>query len=310
MSQYAFSLERARAAAAMVSGLEDRLAHNPDDLALRISLSSAVRMAERMERELYEVAASEQVDLCRYRLVRHTGPGFALSGVSRSLAAFQETVSYVYEALAGRPLKRPALTDNALRRSELLFGYSFAGSLGVVLLAPSERRLFDTKFDDVVKTIGEVFDTESNDELRDVAHTIGRAAVNKVFEWASANAEAGYDLDLRWTNSNSVEMGRYVQARQFGKLASLISLTSEVEHTQIRTEGVLVGFDSVFKTFHLVEPDGESYKGGLADEFPLRKDWTINRTYGAAIVKDDTTKFSTGETATKYRLVELRPMEE
>jgi hypothetical protein len=87
-------------------------------------------------------------------------------------------------------------------------------------------------------------------------------------------------------------------------------LTSEVEHTQIRTEGVLVGFDSVFKTFHLVEPDGESYKGGLADEFPLRKDWTINRTYGAAIVKDDTTKFSTGETATKYRLVELRPMEE
>jgi hypothetical protein len=310
MSQYAFSLERARAAAAMVSGLEDRLAHNPDDLALRISLSSAVRMAERMERELYEVAASEQVDLCRYRLVRHTGPGFALSGVSRSLAAFQETVSYVYEALAGRPLKRAALTDNALRRSELLFGYSFAGSLGVVLLAPSERRLFDTKFDDVVKTIGEVFDTESNDELRDVAHTIGRAAVNKVFEWASANAEAGYDLDLRWTNSNSVEMGRYVQARQFGKLASLISLTSEVEHTQIRTEGVLVGFDSVFKTFHLVEPDGESYKGGLADEFPLRKDWTINRTYGAAIVKDDTTKFSTGETATKYRLVELRPMEE
>ena len=310
MSQYAFSLERARAAAAMVSGLEDRLAHNPDDLALRISLSSAVRMAERMERELYEVAASEQVDLCRYRLVRHTGPGFALSGVSRSLAAFQETVSYVYEALAGRPLKRAALTDNALRRSELLFGYSFAGSLGVVLLAPSERRLFDTKFDDVVKTIGEVFDTESNDELRDVARTIGRAAVNKVFEWASANAEAGYDLDLRWTNSNSVEMGRYVQARQFGKLASLISLTSEVEHTPIRTEGVLVGFDSVFKTFHLVEPDGESYKGGLADEFPLRKDWTINRTYGAAIVKDDTTKFSTGETATKYRLVELRPVEE
>jgi hypothetical protein len=306
MSHYAFSLNRAREAAGLVSRLEERLARNPGDISLRLTLSSAVAMAERTERELYEIATAEQVDLCRYRLVRHIGEGFALQSVSRSLEAFQEAVSYVYEAVTGTPRKRAGLTREARRETEMLFGYSYAGSLGVVLLAPSQKGLFSTKFDDVVKTIGQVFEIENNDELRDAARTIGPAAINKLFEWASVNNEAGYDLDLRWTNSNSVEAGRYVNARQFGKLASLISLTSDIEKKAIKTEGVLVGFDSVYKTFHLVEPDGESYKGQLADDFPQHRDWVVNKSYGASISEETTTKFSTGEQQTKYRLSELR----
>ena len=307
MSHYAFSLNRAREAAGLVSRLEERLAHNPRDISLRMTLSSAVRMAERMERELYEIAATEQVDLCRYRLVRHAGgDNFALQSVSRSLEAFQDTVSYVYEAITGKPRKRAGLTRDARRETAMQFGYSYAGSLGVVLLAPSQKGLFSTKFDDVVKTINQVFEIQNNDELRDAAKVMGPAAINKIYEWAAVNEEAGYDLDLRWTNSNSIEAGRYVDARQFGKLASLISLTSESEKKPIRTNGVLVGFDSVFKTFHLVEPDGESYRGSLADDFPMHQDWVVNRTYGASIVEENTTKFSTGEESKKYRLSSLR----
>ena len=178
MSHYAFSLERAREAATMVSTLEDRLSRNPGDFALRVSLASAVRMAEQMERELYEVAAVEQVDICRYRLVRHTGPGFALQGVSQSLAAFQDAVSYVLDAITGKPRQRAGLSRDIMRESELLFGWSFAGSLGVVLLAPSERRLFDTRFDDVVRTLTEAFDTDDNDELRDVARKSARQFIH------------------------------------------------------------------------------------------------------------------------------------
>jgi hypothetical protein len=191
----------------------------------------------------------------------------------------------------------------------LHFGYSYAGSLGVVLLAPSSRDLFATKFDDVVKTINDVFDIRDNFALRDAAKKIGPAAVRKLFEWSEANYIEGYDLDLRWTKSDSIEAGRYLESEQFGRLANLISLTSDVEEKSIKIRGILVGFDSVFKTFHLVVPEGESFKGQIDKDFPTYQDWTVNRRYEAVIHSEVTTRFSTGEETTKHRLAFLKPVE-
>jgi hypothetical protein len=263
-------------------------------------------MAERAQAELYEAAAEAQVDVCRYRLVRHTGTGFGLFNVSKSLELFQDAVSFVYDAVTGRPKQRARMADRSRQESEMLFGYSYAGSLGVVLLAPSQRGLFITKFDDVVKTINQVFDIKNNDELRDAAKTIGSAAIHKIYAWAEVNHAAGYDLDLRWTNSNHIESGRYVEAVQFGKLVNLISVTSDVESTPVAVRGTLVGFDSKVGTFHFVEPDGDAYKGKLSNEFPGHHDWTVNKTYDAKITVEETVRYSTGETTTKYLLSALK----
>ncbi len=309
MSDYGFSLERARSAAGLVSQLESRLTERPNDVALRLTLASATKMAERAERELYEVAAVEQVDICRYRLVRHALGGYGIASLSRSLEMFQEAVSYVYAAVGkgGAAKSKSRLGRDDRVESELLFGYSYAGSLGVVLLAPSERGLFFTRFDDVVRTIGEVFDIHESHELRDAARKIGTPAIRRLYGWAEANAKAGFDLDLRWTNSNRIETGRYLEAKEFGRLAELISLASDVEQTVIKTRGTLVGFDSVYATFHLVEPDGESYKGHLEDGFPTYRDWTVNKRYSAVIRSEVTTRFSTDERVSKFSLTSLKP---
>ncbi len=307
MSDYAFFLNRAREAAALVSQLEVAFARDPSDRALRVTLSSALRMAERTEQELYSIASAEQVDLIRYRLVHHVTEAFGIHGVSRSLELFQESVSYIYEAVTGQPRVRAGLTRAAKQDSELLFGYSYAGSLGMVLLAPSSRGLFVTKFDDVIQTINSIFDIADNYELRDAAKKIGPAAVRKLYEWSQANYEEGYDLDLRWTNASAVESGRYLETKQFGRLANLISLTSDVKKKTHATTGILVGFDSVYKTFHFVEPDGESYKGQLGKDFPMHQDWTVNRRYEALILSEVMTKFSTGEETTKFQLSSLAP---
>lgn len=307
MSDYGYFLSRAREAAGLVSQLEARLAQSPSDMSLRINLASAVRMAERTEGELFEVAAADQVDICRYRLVRHSGDGFALQGISKSLEKFQEAVSNVYASVSSGPKARAKLSRDAKRDSEMLFGYSYAGSLGVVLLVPSERGLFITRFDDVVKTINQVFDIQNNDELRDAVRTIGPAAIHKLYEWADTNRSSGYDLDLRWTNSNSIEAGRYIEVSQFGRLASLISVSSDVETDTTKVTGVLVGFNSMLKTFHLVVPDGDSYRGHLEDGFPVHKDWTVNRSYKAVVRSDVSTKYVTGEQTSVHHLVSLAP---
>jgi hypothetical protein len=310
MSDYAFFLNRARDAAGVVSQLERAFASNPNDESLRLNLRTAVRLAERAEKELYEIAAAEQVDLLRYRLVRHTSNTFGVHGVSRSLELFQEAVTYIYEAVTGQPRLRAGLSKATKRDSELLFGYSYAGSLGVVLLAPSSRGLFLTKFDDVIETINDIFSINDNHELRDAARKIGPAAIRKIFEWSEINHTEGYDLDLRWTKSNAIETGRYLERKQFAHLANLISLTSEVKKSYFTIRGSLVGFDSVFRTFHFVETDGDSYKGQLSNDFPIYQDWTVNKRFEARILSEATTRFSTGEESMKHWLISLKPIED
>ena len=266
-------------------------------------------MARRAEQELYDVASAEQVDICRYRLVSHRLGGYGLTSLSRSLEMFQEAVSYVYAAVGGSGAVKPKgrLAREDRKESELMFGYSYAGSLGVVLLAPSERSLFAMRFDDVVTTIGEVFDIQTSNELREAARMIGAPAISKLFGWARANHEAGYDLDLHWTKSNQVEAGRHLEVRDFGRLVELISATSDLEELLIRVYGTLVGFNSVYATFHIVEPDGESYKGRLADDFPTHQDWTVNKRYAATIKSEVTTRFSTDEQTSRFTLLSLEP---
>ena len=82
-----------------------------------------------------------------------------------------------------------------------------------------------------------------------------------------------------------------------------------MEERSVTTEGTLVGFDSVYKTFHFVVPDGESYKGQLAQGFPMHRDWTVNRRYGATIQSEVTTKFSTGEETSRFRLASLEQVD-
>jgi hypothetical protein len=298
-----------RQAAGMVSRLEAAVAQSPTDRSLKLNLASATKMAERAEAELSEVALRDQVDIVNYRLVRRTSSDFIVRGVSRSLELFQETVTLIYDALTGRPKARARVRSESHSESQMLFGWSYEGSLGIVLLAPSEKGLFRTRFDDVATAITQVFDIGNSYELKDAAARVGTAAVRKLYEWAETNASEGYDLDLRWRNAAAIEYGRYVDTSQFGRLAKLISETSEVEERRSVLTGALVGFDSVHRSFHFVVPGGDAYKGHLAKDFPQRREHTVNRSYEATIVSSTTTRFSTGEEAVRHYLTELKPVE-
>ena len=307
MSAYGSYLERARRAAAMVSGMEAAIARNPVDRSLRLNLASAQMLADRAEEEFLEVARSEHVDVCRYKLVATGDDEFGLRGVSRSLDAFQEMFAHVYDAHAHGPRQRAGIPPERRQEAALEFGYSFAGSLGVVLLAPGQLNLFDSKFDIVIQIINQIFDVRDDDELRDAAQRIGKAAVQKVYEWSQINFGSGFEVDLQWLNPASIHRGRYIPRSNFERVSSIIGQTSDKEVIPISTTGLLVGFNSVMKTFHLVEPDGDSFKGHLEDAFPLTREWTVNQMYDAVIIAEATTRYATGEEVKHYRLRELKP---
>jgi hypothetical protein len=308
MSEYGFYLDRARKASEMVSEMEAAVVRNPTDRGFRANLASALKLVARTEDELLSVAQREQVDVCRYRLVPVVVNEFAVRGVSRSLDTFQEMFSHIYDALIRGPRSRAGLPPERRQETTLEFGYTFSGSLGVVLVMPGQMSLFEAKFDRVLDTINLVFDIQDDEGLRNEAKKIGRAAIQKVFEWSQANTGAGFEIDLRWVTPGSLEKGRYIERKQFSRVAAIIERTIDSDITPFAATGTLVGINSKIGTFHFVVPDGDSYKGYLEDGFPATKEWAINHVYDAVIVTETTIRFATGEESRRYRLRSLNPL--
>jgi hypothetical protein len=291
----------------MLSAIEAVAARNPADLGMRLNVASAQKLAASADRDLNEIAAKEQIDLCRYRLFASHSGIFSVRGVSRSLDTFQEVFSVVFDATADTPKQKARLSKDRYQETALEFGYSFAGSLGVVLIAPGQLSLFgEGKFDRTLDTINSVFDIRDDDELRDTTRRIGKAGMQKIYEWSYANYIAGFSVDLKWLTPSTLQKGRYVEWTQFERVTSLIGRTSEQEATEQSVFGVLVGFDSVSKTFHLVEPNGDSFNGLLAESFPVSRKWTINQPYQADITVEKTTRLATGEEIRRFRLQRLQ----
>jgi hypothetical protein len=310
MSEYGFYLERARKASAMLASMEIAASRRPGDLALRLNVMSAQRLLARTERELVTVALREQIDLCRYRLIATGNGKFSVRGVSRSLGAFQEVFSFVYDAIADSPKQIARLPRARHDETSLEFGYTFDGSLGVVMIATRSLSLFgSSEFGAALDEINGVFDTTIEEDLREKVKKLGRASIQKIYEWSNINFAERFGVDLRWLTPSTIHKGRYLEWKEFERITSLIGRTSDTETKTISAVGTLVGFSSAFGTFHFVEPEGESFRGQVVQTFPTTREWTVNRTYIAKIEIRKITRLATGEEVVRNYLRDLEEVQ-
>lgn len=306
MSDVAFYVNRARQVYSRIAALSEELARNPSDAALRASLASAEKFAARVETDALDAAREKHIDVVRYRLVERTRTTFRVNDVTQSLASFQDVLSHTFYALQSGPRQRAGLTVEMKEKTTLNFGWTFPGSLGVVLLAPSEHTLFEGRFDDTVGALRDLINAADQDEIKDAGKALGPAVVQKAYDWAKANTRGDFDLDLQWRLSEDRIVGGLIEKPTFERFADAALVTQDVDVTPISTRGVLVGINSTTKTFHFVEPDGESYKGKLDDAFPSGHEWAINHTYEAELVARKVLAYATNEERTTYRLKILK----
>lgn len=306
MSDVAFYVNRARQIHGRIAALSEELAKNPGDTVLRASLVSATKMAARVEEDALDAAREKHIDVVRYRLVERTKAEFRVNDVSQSLASFQDMLSHTFYALQSGPRQRAGLTVDVREKTTLNFGWTFPGSLGVVLLAPSEHTFFDGRFDATVGAIRDLINSADQDEIKDAGRALGPAVVQKAYDWARANTRGDFDLDLQWRLSEDRVVGGLIEKPTFERFADAALVAQDIEVTPIETRGVLVGINSTLKTFHLVEPEGESYRGKLDDSFPAGHEWAINHTYDAKLIAQKIRMYATNEERTSYRLKNLK----
>ena len=296
MSDYGSIVSRARSAFASVSRLEKALERAPQDVTLQINLAAKRKFAKRAEEQFRHLAAMEHIEICDYRLLPGSVASYAVADVARSMLGYQNLFSQVHDANRNGKRKKAHIGDEARAESELEFGFSYDGSLGIILLAQSRPTLFDGSLDTSVESMFLALDIAEQGRIRDVSDRWGQAVVTRLHEWSRDNVSGGFSVDIHWQRpSDGRHLGRMVERRSLERIAGAIEATSDTVSVPHHADGLLVGLNVIRGTFHFVVPDGASFQGKLGKDFPRDRLFVINRPYRAQIVESVTEHYATGK---------------
>ncbi|RYH61663.1 MAG: hypothetical protein EON54_09900 [Alcaligenaceae bacterium] len=307
MLEIASVVERTRKAFASVSRLEQAVARAPDDRSLRLNLAAMQKVALKSQEELFRYSEQSHVEVCNYRLVPEVTESYALPDVSSSMLNFQHLFSQIYDALKNGKKSKAVIGKEAWSESLLQFGYSYSGSLGVVLLRQGSRDLLSGTFDQSIDALYQVIDIKDQDDVRTVAQTLGTAVVKRVHDWSEANLKGGFSTDVRWTRSDGVQLGEIIDCKRMETIVNIIEATSDTAVKEIEAIGVFMGGDLQSGSFHFVVPNGEDYRGYLAAEFSKTTEMTLGGRYRAKIRERSTTVYSTERVERQRELMALQP---
>lgn len=299
-------LDAVRSAYARIGDVEAVARDHPGDRMVMASLQSLKAHAEHLEHQWIEECRTKQIEVCRYKLISRLADVYQATAFARSLLEFQGLFAQIFDAKAQGVLRRRAIISGEIvSQTGFYFAYSYPGSLGVVLTLQDQPTLFGGKFEESIAAFQQVMGIEDEDDVRDIARTLGDAVVKRVYDWSTVNYLAGYSVDVTWTGFRETYAGQMVDRDAFGRIIEFIGRTSDIERQTVRVVGTLVAIDVVGKRFRLVVPDGEDFRGSLSETFDLARQWSVNRTYAARIIVEAVTRYATQQTQVNYRLENL-----
>jgi hypothetical protein len=299
-------LDAIRAAYARVGDIEMVARDHPGDQMVIASLQSLRAHAVHLEQQWIEECRHRRVEVCRYKLLSGLTGAYSVTSFAKSLLEFQELFAQIFDAKRqGAPKRRAIVSGEVVSETAFDFAYSYPGSLGVVLTLEDRPNLFGGYFETAIAAFQQVTSIKDEDDVRDVANTLGEAVVKRIYDWSTVNYFAGFSVDVTWTGFSETYAGQLVDREELGRIIELISKTGDVEKTTVRVIGTLVAIDVLGKRFRLVVPDGDDFRGSLSETFDLGRQWAVNRTYAARIAVEAVTRYTTQRTEVNYRLENL-----
>lgn len=305
MSDYASVVDRARKAFASVARLEAELTRAPDNPGLQVNLAAMNKLAHQSQQQLFSISEYQRVEVCNYRLVPQEAQGYSLSAVSNSFLSYQTLFSQIHDALKNGPKMKAVIGKEAQEQSSLELAYTYGGSLGVVLLAQSERDFFSGDLDNSIDALFQVLDIDSRSSVRDIAKSLGNAVVKRVHDWSEANVNGGFAADVRWSRSDGRQLGELIERKRLATIVEIIEATSDEQTQEFPSTGILVGGDINSRSFHFVVPNGEDYRGKLASEFSLGNEMLLGKRYRATITEKSKTTYATDRIDRQFELKAL-----
>ncbi|MDM4014961.1 hypothetical protein [Roseiconus lacunae] len=288
------------------------LRDNPTSRALMYAGRSLRKRQEMLEREFMAVADSAGRDVFSYRIVPIDTDTPSVSTVSSTIGAFQDLVSVVYDSIKHDPKVRRRIPDDVAKETTFNFGYTFAGSIGVVFTVPNERLLMEevlSNLDDSIYQILAMSKAESATDLVKFARSYGIATIRSLYQWAKINRNSNVAVELGWHRNEKVRQSTFVQPQEFRRLQEIIEVTSDEKSTVVTMRGELLGADAKPKRFHFKPDDGEDIRGTFDSAINSENHPGIHERYLAKIRKTERISYATDKEEITYFLESLKPVE-
>jgi hypothetical protein len=281
------------------------LAADPNDKGLALMLESLESRQTALESTFNRVANARHLEVCSYRLIRSDDEVMPIVTVGETLKTFQAWLTVVYDAIKSGTKRRSRPSADVVQQTTLDFGYTFAGSLGVVFTVPGERDLFDNS--ELNRSIDGMFSmlrAKEPNELVQFARAFGISSIRRMYEWASNHANYGISVHIKWRRVDTIRSEMMLQAPEATHLCELIDLTSETTDEEIVVVGKVVGLDTVARNFHMTFTDADEIKGQMAEDFTYDGE-TLEHTYRATILRSKIVRYATEEEELSHKLLHL-----
>lgn len=290
-----------------VLSLERALREHPDVPSIAANLDSAVRIKEKLEAEFADVAEKLGHDICTYRAFDEFDKPNAAAAFA-AIADFQRLISVVYGAMKYGEKKRATVSDRVQKETAFDLGYTFAGSVGVVLTVRNDRPLLEqSDLDAAFELIAAMAKASSSDDIMALASKLGPGPINALYRWADEQASAGLGADIEWRKGQQVHHSLLVQRQEMSRLRTTIEETSGEEIVTESVVGILKMADVDKHKFKL-KREGLSIIGGTLEPGCIDDEHvaSLPKKYLVDLQKTVRFQFAKGTEVVRYHILRLR----
>ncbi|PJZ86887.1 hypothetical protein [Leptospira levettii] len=288
----------------MLRNIEAEIQIHPNIPSLKSAYKSLNERKQSLEEMYLAEAKKSGYEVCNYRIIPST-QSVTLPGLGELLNLFQNLYSSIYDAILKGSRDRSRFSKETLSNSIFSFGFSYAGSLGLILTLPKETLLYGEPTSIVAfEKFHELINVNSTNAITDFGKQYGPSVLRSLYKWTKHHLDYRYNIDVSFLPPDSNEISFQLQKGSFERIFSLLNSTAEKTFTPINFEGQLVGIDTDNRTFHIKNLD-EDIKGFLAGDFSLNDPIAVLKYYKAKIIRESELKYSSDYEDYKYYLESL-----
>lgn len=195
--------------------------------------------------------------------------------------------------------------------STLNYGYSYSGSLGIVMYAFNDELLpSGSTLDQAVHEVLSLTDETDLAVVREKADRFGKAAMRSFYSWTKAQTDAGMALNVKWKRGVEIKEERLIQPEQLHIIQDIIQMAGDTRETPEVVHGLLVALNltgrGYFKVAFADESRDEIY-GTLDEDFNRGETHELPHHYEATLIRTlKSTLYSDDDDKPAWRLVKLK----
>jgi hypothetical protein len=183
------------------------------------------------------------------------------------------------------------------------FGYTFPGSVGVMMTLPNERLLVGpTQLDEAMDTTPNLISARDPDDIQKMTQTVGLASVRLAHQWALENSKGYLGADISWQRTEEVKFWLRLQPQEIVEVAG--SIGAAIAHEQIQLIGELLHVNVFDHTFEMIA-DGKKISGTFTRAITENSPAQLPKRYLATLMVNTKVALIDGEEQISYFLVSL-----